>query len=92
MHSTPLPLPILPPVRAGTWAGEGRQEKCWHESNPGYGLAIIEERWKQLSCNNLCYVARMEVGEEREVGEGGGRSRGVRRRSSVSLSPLARWV
>ena len=65
-----------------------RQERWWQESQAGEGLRIIEKRWKQMSCSNLCYVARMEDKDEEDVV--GGRRR--RRSISVSLSPLSRWV
>ena len=72
--------------------GEGRGDRRdggnWQESQAGEGLRIIEERWKQMSCNYLCYVARMED-QDQEDGVGGGRKR---RSSSVSLSPLSKWV
>lgn len=68
------------------------QERRWHQKEQERReerLGLIEERWKQMSCNSLCYVARMEDMEEGDgVGEGGRR----RRRSSLSLSPLSRWV
>ena len=93
MHSFPHPLHVFPSVvgqreSSDPWRREGRQERWWQESQAGEGLMIIEERWKQMSCNNLCYVARMED-QDQEDGVGGGRRR---KRSSVSLSPLSRWV
>ena len=59
------------------------KEMCWRRLNGTEGR--IEEQWRKLSCNNLCYVSRLEATEE--VG-----SFVRRRRSSVSLHPLSRWV
>ena len=93
MHSFPQPLPVFPSVVGHRETfdhlrGDRRQERWWQDSQAELGLRMIEERWKKISCNSLCYVARMEDQDE-EDGVGGGRRR---KRSSVSLSPLSRWV
>ena len=80
--SSPLPSFSFGPVE-----GERRKERKDMESYRER-LEVIEERWKQFSTNNLCYVARMEeVEQEHQVGGGLKRTR-----SSLSLSPLSRWV
>jgi len=79
--------PSLPGLSFDPVGGEGRKERGDLESHRER-LGVIEERWKQLSSNNLCYVARMEAVEQED--QVGGRLR--RTRSSLSLSPLSRWV
>ena len=84
LEAPPLPVIFFHPV-----GGEGREE--WRDQeNHRERLGVIEERWKQLSINNLCYVARIE---DMEIGGHGEDDGGMKRwRSSLSLSPLARWV
>ena len=79
--------PSLPVLFFDPIGCEDREE--WRDQeNHKKRLGAIEERWKQLSINNLSYVARME-----DVEVGGHVDGGMKRwRSSLSLSPLARWV
>ena len=86
MHLEAPPLPVIFSHPVG---GEGREE--WRDQeNHRERLGVIEERWKQLSINNMSYVARMEDMEIEGHSDGDG---GMKRwRSSLSLSPLARWV
>ena len=81
-ESPPLPRFSFDPV--GGERGKEREDLESYRER----LGVIEERWKQLSSNNLCYVARMEEMEHGD--QNGGRIR--RTRSSLSLSPLSRWV
>ena len=84
-----LEAPHLPVLFFHPVGGEGREE--WRDQeNFRERLGVIEERWKQLSINNLCYVARME---DMEIGGHGNGDGGMKKwRSILSLSPIARWV
>ena len=50
-------------------------------------LQEVETEWKRLSVNSLCYVGRIE--ETSQDTQGGGE---IRRKCSLSFSPITRWI
>ena len=50
-------------------------------------LHEVETEWKRLSVNSLCYVGRID--EISQDTRGGGE---IRRKCSLSFSPITRWI
>ena len=76
-------LPVMSEEGRGVNGLTTREERNdQHECLAVKQLKKVEEEWKQLSCDNLTYTAILELEN--------GCSRN--RRSSISFSPLSRWV